>query len=196
MPERLSFYSSLLEQQRTSVTFLALTHPYCQTPPRPPSLRPHPAPKPGPNTTPSRALRPLQSNPPGSRLSPTASRPLTARARVRPRRKPRSRLLPLSSTPPPFTHKPRLRGAARLQSGKGICLIPAAELGVRRCRHSRPSAQVPALPPPPPAGLKLPRLRFPPRPHLPPHSEARPPLPKRFPNQQAESVAVTGCRFN
>lgn len=56
-----------------------------------------------------------------------------------------------------------------------MCLIPAAELGVRRCRHSRPPAQVPALPPPPPAGLELPSLRFPPRPLLPPRSEARPP---------------------
>lgn len=88
------------------------------------------------------------------------------------------------SVPPP----PHLPG--------GFPEKPAAELGVRRCRHSRPSAQVPALPPPPPAGLKLPSLRFPPRPHRPPHSEARPPLPKRFSNQRAEIVAVTGCRFN
>lgn len=60
------------------------------------------------------------------------------------------------SVPPP----PHLPG--------GFPEKPAAELGVRRCHHSKPSARVQALQPPPPAGLELASLAFPPAPIVPP----------------------------
>ena len=178
MPAVGAWASSLLGQQRTSATRPALTHPHSHTPPRPPSGWPHPVQARASHHAFSRP-QPSPAQPTPEQALSTASRPLPARPRARARREPRSPAVPASCpwAPPrrPSPHKPRPRGATPLASGKGVCLIPAAELGVRRCRHSRPSARVPALQPPPPAGLELPSLRFPPRPLLPPHSEARPP---------------------
>ena len=196
MPALGSSASSLLGQQRTSATLLALTHPYGQTPSRP-ALWPHPAPKPGPTTTPSRALSPPQSNPPGSPQSPRTRGPSPTGPGPGPDANPARPPAPAScpSAPPhrPSAPNPRPRDAARLLLGKGLCRIPAAELGVRRCSHSRSSNRVPALPPP--AGLELRSLRFPPRPLLPPHSEAHPLRPTRFSNQRSETVAVAGCHL-
>lgn len=160
-----------------------MTHRDGQTPPRPPPLWPHPAPKHGLNTTPSQALSPPQSNPPRSWNSPRPFGPSLPGPGPGPEANPARPPAPAScpSAPPrrPSLRKPRSRGAAPLPLGKEMCLIPAAELGVRRCHHSKPSARVQALQPPPPAGLELASLRFPPRPLLPPHSEARPPRPPR-----------------
>lgn len=94
------------------------------------------------------------------------------------------------SVPPP----PHLPG--------GFPEKPAAELAVRHCRHSRPSARVPASspppPPPPPAGLERPASASLPAPSS--HCTRKParhghPRKSRS-NQLAETAAVTGCRFD
>lgn len=202
MPAVGAWASSLLGQQRTSAPLPALTHPHSQTPPRPPSRWPHPVR--------ARASHHAFSRPQPSPAQPTlelacstASRPLPARPRARARREPRSaarsRLLPLGSTPPPFT--PQASAPRR-------CAPPVGERNVpdTRCRARRPPLppQQALSPSPGLAAATTGRPRAPqpplPSPPPPPTSLGSPPpasfLGTRFSNQRTQTAAVAGCHLD
>lgn len=199
--------SSLLGQQRTSATQPALTHPRSQTPPRPPSRWPHPAP--GLGLTPrllAPSALPSPTHPGAGFLHGLAAPPCQALgpARREPRSSARSRLLPPAPGLHPAALHPTSLGPAALRP-------PPSHVGERNVPDTRCRARRPRLPPQqalsPSPGLAAatagrPRAPQPPLPSPPPPptSLGSPPsasfLGPRFSNQRAETAAVAGCHFD